>query len=378
MLQLLQVPLLFAFIASCQRRGLRSRHAVALVLVPALAYVTMTPWQVLAATLLLSVAYVWKRTVAHDRTKAPVWKLAIVASLTVVGGPAIASAIHAWQAFSPVLPPVLRVQTVPLALGPFLTWLIAIAALMIANRLLTTHHRFRSAMLAAGLAVQVGCFAIPHSSLYRWLGVERTEDVEFIAQFLRQRRSDDSGLPTVYWTAANLEDIWFALPAKSFFVTQQVAGNMFNRGTAIEGDRRAHVVSDFDLEAWHASDYSLSEWKRRSLERTYGQALDAALPTLEDLFRLCQEDGLDVAILSQDFEGWSACGNGRWFIYDCRRIRESLAARLAPSVDGSQGPARDTLTGGADRADRGKSETTPSGVSPPPDFESPVSSAAAP
>jgi hypothetical protein len=339
---------------------------VVLILFSAFAYVAMTPWQVLSATLWLSIAYAWQRTTAWNIAQAPVWlKMATIVSVAAVGAPTVASAVYAWQELAPVLPPVLCIQTIPLTIGPFLTWLSALAIFVVMGRVLTTQGRFLGAAAAGSLVVQMACFSIPDSPLYGWMGVQRTEDIDFVKTFLKQRRAGDSGLPTVYWTAANLEDIWFSLPAKSFYVTQQVAGNMFHRGTAIEGDRRARLVGAFDVEAWRTSRYGIADWKRRSLERVYGRDFDSAAPSLEDLQRLCGEDAVDVAVLPVGFDGWFACSNGRWFVYDCRLIRELLAARLSRSREMFASSADSTSsTGSAGCGNHAKSQDAPSTSSP--------------
>jgi hypothetical protein len=339
--QLLQVPLVFALVGQWNSHRTPTARAATVLLIAAFAWATMTSWQVLSAILLLGVGYLWRRT-TRGPAPAPVWlKLAAVATVTAIAAPSIASAIHAWRELLAVLPPVLCIQTVPLTIGPFL------------------------------LIVQGACFAIPESPLYRWMDVQRTRDIEFVADYLRERhetaeRDGDAELPTVFWSAANLEDIWFELPAKSFFVTQQVSGNMFNRGTAIEGQRRARLVAAFDLDSWRASRYSIADWKRRSLERVYGRDLDSSPPTLEDLHRLCREDALDVAVLRQEFDGWVSRSNGRWFIYDCRQIREAMAAKLRHSADPTSPIADDAnSSGSATHGDHASSEDSRRILSPP-------------
>ncbi len=375
LLQLMQVPLLFTLIGRFRSRGPPRARLAAMMLVLAFCYATMTGPQILAATLLVFLANAWRRTTAP--APAPVWLRLITAlGIITVASRTIAASLHAWREFAALLPPVERIQTIPLTIGPFLTWLTALGALVIMARLLGTGNRFRGAALAGWLMMQTACFAIPESPLYRWMGVQRSSDISFIEQFLRERRDAYAGLPTVYCPAANLEDIWFALRAKSFFVTQQVAGNMFHRGTAIEGDRRARVVAHFDLNAWRTSRFSIADWKRRSLERVYGRDLESASPTLEDLYQLCCED-IDVAILPQKFEGWFSSTNGRWFIYDCRAIRDSLAENRTHTGDVGKRPTQSEPTPAAG-ADHSKSDDTHVIFSPQPAPEDAISSPAAP
>jgi hypothetical protein len=154
---------------------------------------------------------------------------------------------------------------------------------------------------------------------------------------------------------------------------------MFHRGTAMEGARRARLVAPFDLEAWRSARHSIADWKRRSLERVYGRDLDSAPPTLEDLCRLCQEDALDVAILRQEFDGWVSRSNGRWFIYECRHIREALAAELSHSAEAKLRIADGaSSSGSATRGDHVGSEDSRRALSPDSTRATPFSALIAP
>jgi hypothetical protein len=70
-------------------------------------------------------------------------------------------------------------------------------------------------------------------------------------------------------------------------------------------------------------------WLRR-LEAYCQVEVDRAEPTRADLDRLCRDEAVDYAVLQQDIDGLYAATNGRFFIYDCRRLRARLTALLTP------------------------------------------------
>jgi hypothetical protein len=51
------------------------------------------------------------------------------------------------------------------------------------------------------------------------------------------------------------------------------------------------------------------------------QLREDARPTEQDLFRLCDEQGLDFVVLEHRFPGLFSATDGCFFIYDCRRLR---------------------------------------------------------
>jgi hypothetical protein len=208
---------------------------------------------------------------------------------------------------------------------------------MFLHFLLPTAKAFCRVAISGSLAIQAVLFAMPYSPLSDCLDLQQGKDVAFVRQFLQTRRDDYPDVPTVYWSMGNLEDIWIALGCKSFYVAPQAAGNMFNRGTAMEGERRARLVRRFDLAMWAAFPYPLPDWKRTWVERIYRCDISSGGPTLEDLYRLCREADVDVAVLGHKFDGWYSASNGRWFIYECRSIRNALA-RSGPL---RHGPRRD-------------------------------------
>ncbi len=134
-------------------------------------------------------------------------------------------------------------------------------------------------------------------------------------------------------------------------------------------------MRELDLEVWRTRPY-LADWERRSLRRIFGREVEGAAPRLQDLYRLCQEDDVDIAVLAHKFEGLYAASHGRWFLYDCRAIHQALVqqpghrtatvevATRAPLAAPCAGCAKDSDSAGARpdnrRGGRNKSNPRPS------------------
>ncbi len=75
--------------------------------------------------------------------------------------------------------------------------------------------------------------------------------------------------------------------------------------------------------------------------RFFNLDFDTGQPDLKNLRQLCQEDGIDFLLLTQEFPGLVAAGNGRVFLYDCRQVRAALnqAPPLAAATTSDSGQA---------------------------------------
>ncbi len=212
-------------------------RALAFSSVAAFALVSMTGRQWIIAALLAVLGAMWRRS--HSQQSLAGLKILAAAGALVLLAPEIVSAFYAFYQLAPSFPAAQCFTAIPNTLGPFVTWLAAIGVLLALRRLAPTAPRFRLAALAGCLAVQTAFFVVPCTPLGAWIGARRSSDVAFVEQYLQRRRAESDHAPTIYWAGGDLDDIWLALGCQSYYVTRQMVGNMFNRPTAMEGQRRA-------------------------------------------------------------------------------------------------------------------------------------------
>jgi hypothetical protein len=141
--------------------------------------------------------------------------------------------------------------------------------------------------------------------------------------------------PTVYSSLGHAEYVWIDFRAASYFDGVQTAGVMFNRQTAIELNRRIELVNKFEMERLRKESRFMTDGAKGIIERLYRLKLDGPPPTRDDLVRLCQESDLDYVVIPQEFPGLYSASNGRIFVYECNKVRNtsSFSARVAPRLD---------------------------------------------
>src|SRR5262249_33733034 len=145
--------------------------------------------------------------------------------------------------------------------------------------------------------------------------------VRFLRTYLAECGAVDGRPATVYWPTGHVDLLWYDLRVNSYYAWYQLAGNVFQRETAVEGRRRAVLVRPFEADLGRRRRL-LEPLTRVSLtERVYGGALTDDPPRLADVQRLCADEGLDYAVLRQGFAGWYAAHDGDWFVYDARAVR---------------------------------------------------------
>ncbi len=167
----------------------------------------------------------------------------------------------------------------------------------------------------------------PHSESQT---MARGGEIEFVKSYLQSQIatnfSTTQRTPTLHWPLCDPKELWFELHANCYFSWVQLSGNMFNRQTAMEGERRARLVRTFDKSVYRNRKLFAAPWQQRSFRRLYGNTLDLAEPSAGDLLRLCQEDSLDYVVLRQDLGGMFDATDGKLYIYDCKKIYQLLAA----------------------------------------------------
>ncbi|HEY8503311.1 MAG TPA: hypothetical protein VIL46_01935 [Gemmataceae bacterium] len=139
-------------------------------------------------------------------------------------------------------------------------------------------------------------------------------------------------LPATYWPQPWLTQLWFDLGVRSYFHTGQNSGNLFNRANAAETHRRPALVRPFELQRFERCSALYDARMRQVHREMFGARPGAAppVPTRGDLLRLRRDPAVDWVVVPQHFPDLAAATNGRWSVYDARRIRnsrESLAGR---------------------------------------------------
>jgi hypothetical protein len=168
------------------------------------------------------------------------------------------------------------------------------------------------------------------SSWYLTRYQEEERHTEFVADFLRGRRDAAGHAPCVYWNT-DIDRIWFRLRATSYVTIYQMAGCAFQAETASEGKRREHLVARFEADADRKSPRPLPPRWQQFFDDFRDCPRDAPPPTRADLLRLAQEEKLDYAVLQIDIDHLYAATDGRYFIYDCKRLR-ALGDKSSPST----------------------------------------------
>jgi hypothetical protein len=194
-------------------------------------------------------------------------------------------------------------------------------------------QRFVWTTVAIMMAAQLASFGIPRAAPLKEIVDRHYHDQVFVEDFLKQHALGPSR-PTVYWSGGSIDRLWLELGVLCYYERLQIQGVLFSRQTAIEGQRRALVVRQFELARLQEEKALLSDRWRELLEGLYQQSLDAACPTEADLRRLCREPGIDYVIVKECFPGLYAASNGKLFIYDCKQV---VAAAFRP--DGERAEA---------------------------------------
>jgi hypothetical protein len=154
---------------------------------------------------------------------------------------------------------------------------------------------------------------------------------QFVADFLQERSAERGGRLTVYWPA-DLRDLWFTAEVNSYFNSVQLSGCAFNPETAREGRRRGRLVRRFEADGLRRSPIP-EPWWQEALERFHGVP-EGEVPTARDLRELCADPGLDFVVLEKDFDGLACATDGRYYVFDCRRIRAAGTSKAGqPSRD---------------------------------------------
>jgi hypothetical protein len=264
------------------------------------------------------------RTAPEPRRARWVW-LSLASGVATV---LIVQTVYSWAALIALWPRVVALVDVadglhafPVLIAPGLRLVLGLGVVAVLARLTGWGAGFRVAALVLTLAMQFLGGVGPHLPGVRERARLYHADLQFVQGYLRQRARTHPRKPTVYWPNDRLDHLWFDLRVPSYFSMPQLAGNVFSRGTAMEGQRRAALVAPFELEMARHNRIMLPPHKPRQLEAMFREDLQADPPGVADLLNLCADEDLDLAVVRQGYPGLYAATNGTWYLYDCEELR---------------------------------------------------------
>ncbi|MGL4424600.1 MAG: hypothetical protein ACRCZF_28360 [Gemmataceae bacterium] len=165
------------------------------------------------------------------------------------------------------------------------------------------------------LGIVLGCVAI---SGWAWQAERLTgrsiePDLPRLQAYLRDHPNADGRPVCVYWCGSvNLWDQWYRLRACVYQHPAQASGSIFNKGTALEADRRAMLVVRY----WLAT----TKWAKNF----YPGEVDRREPDADLLIQLLREPAVDVVILPvsvPEVPGMTGELIGGVRLYDARKFR---------------------------------------------------------
>ncbi|MFO0852101.1 MAG: hypothetical protein U0871_26585 [Gemmataceae bacterium] len=178
------------------------------------------------------------------------------------------------------------------------------------------------AAVGVGVAATLGWFAIPFAGPVARTFDPRATDVAFVRTVLDRDR-EPARTPVVYWPGPRITQIWHELESNGYYHGQQLAGNLFQRATAVEGERRLRLVVSFEIERLRRDFGERAEYGGEAI----GSLIDRPPPTADEFRTLTAQPDLDFVVLAADYGG-AVATNGSVWVYDCRKDRS--VARATP------------------------------------------------
>jgi hypothetical protein len=333
LVRLLQVPLTFQLAAQLHRRGDERHRLLAMVLLSTLApSVYGLPDLLFFALCFGFLALVFRGSAVGSEAaqqKKMAWSsiLGISMAIALLCGilfreivvvrvlPAMLDKVDPWDCC--------RIGLV--VLGPLVWLLISLVLLERVRRSFGLEIKTRLLLAVGFLTVQVLPFLLTRTSFYQWHWRPHGQDIQFVADFLNQQARQEKHPFHLYWSNGHFDVIWLQLRATSYFSQHhQLQSASFNRGTAMEGKRRAGVVGRFELAFLNQNHDFLDAHWLDNIRAFFPFDPDHASPTRADLAALCHEGLVDYAILPTDYDGLAAASNGQVYVYDCQRLRSVL------------------------------------------------------
>ena len=212
-------------------------------------------------------------------------------------------------------------------------FVIVMVSVIASRSTLPSFAPMRWAAIAVILLIPATMFAIEISPTFQRNHTRLGPDISFLREFIQSHPTPDGGLPRLYCSHGRTDLLWIDVKATSYFSILQTAGVMFNRRTAAEIDRRIDRIAKFEMAAQRRDALFLDDAKKIGMANLFRIPFDSPAPTADDLIRLCQEPGLDFVAIPEEFLGLYSAGNGRIFVYECYKVKNSsLSARVAASA----------------------------------------------
>ena len=195
-------------------------------------------------------------------------------------------------------------------------------------------HPLRTSVFLGSVCVgyQAALLAIGETDWYGRKFAAAYRHRHFVESYLANRAREAGKAPTVYWPV-ELRCMWFDSCSYSYFNWAQLSGCAFSRGTAMEGKRRAMLVQKFELECVHRSASVDPAWQLACRFYRFGGQFQGA--RVDDLWKLCDDEILDYVILEHEFDHLACASDGRYWIYDCKQLRQTGALKNLSMDDSS-------------------------------------------
>jgi hypothetical protein len=331
-LKVFQVPLGFLLIARWSQSPMLAAKATALAFLAFFCVVHYLAQEWMIFAMAMTVSLLVSRLSALDADRAWWW---YGAARGLIGG-AIGWMAYRWWFF------VMEREVIALSfdlnewvLFDLVSPFFLLVAVCVVARYWPASPNFRAtlwASLSVAILLPIALFVVEASPAIRREHSRLGGDIEFMRAFVHAHEPDARRHPQIYCSHGRADLIWIDVQATSYFSIIQTAGIMFNRQTAAEIERRCTLVANFEMAQQRAEMLFPDEAKKVGMEALFKVSFNCPEPSEADLIRLCQEPGLDYVVIPQEFPGLYSASNGRLFVYECYKIRESctFSARMAP------------------------------------------------
>ncbi len=330
LLQFLQIPLGFLLIHSWWRQGsINSRTAATIVA----AYLgsRMGDRQQFLALLVTMAAFAYFLSTWRETGPSVRGVLAAVSGVACLIYHETNALVAYWGTTGSVIDPVDIFRTSPGVLFAFSRLALAGLFVLALTWLCRWQRAGRLALVSCAVLMQVGFFA---SATYAE-SHNPAHGVSMVNSYLKDHPGPAH--PTVYWPLGWVNQLWFDLNVDSYFEPMQIAGNIFSRQNAMEGERRIQLVKRFELERIRNVAQIYSPLQLQELEALFHARLDEPAPNWDDVKALCADPRVDYLVLRQKCPGRFVATDGVWFLYDCQAIRsagDSLPKSNKPDARG--------------------------------------------
>lgn len=218
----------------------------------------------------------------------------------------------------PGLEPLVVYEMIMTALGPGL--------LLVASLVAT--QALGQRLLAPRTAIVLGCIVFVWQIGFLFAPRLQVVDenraaVRSVTEYLAAHREDRP--ITVYSNLGQLERVWVTWHARSYFDPCQCAGFIFNRGSAVEGRRRALLAAPFELARCRQRRQLFSAQMAADCEAMHQMPLDGPPPTRAELLRLAADEEIDYLALwhvdPATFSELAVASGPGVLLFDARQLR---------------------------------------------------------